>query len=132
MNWRLWMRTELINFAPLTALIPAVDMHAAGSLQGTPATKPFLTIHCGIEDVVFNDGDKPDVTTREGIVWIHDNPGSYDLIDEALVQVRAALVKQVAGSGGIACQWVGDSDELSNPDYRTITRNANFRLHGRT
>ena len=132
MNWRLWARTELQNHGGLTALVPAAQMHAAGSLQGAPAAKPFIVISIGVEDVVFNNGDAPEVTTREGVIWVHDHPGSYDLIDEALVQVRAALVKQVTGTGGIACQWVGDSDELSNPDYRTICRNANFRLHGRT
>ena len=132
MNWRMWLRTTLQNFNDLTALIPAGSIYASGQLVGSPKLKPFIVMHTGSTDVVFNDGGAPDVVSNNAVIWVHDEPGSYDLIDEALTQVRRALIGQVAAPSGIACQWVGDSGELSNPDYGTLTRNGNYRLLGRT
>lgn len=131
MNWRLHLRTTLQNYAPLIALVPATSMYASGQLQGSPKNKPFLVIHTGLTEVVFNSGGAPDVLSNPAFIWAHDEPGSYDLIDEILIQVRRALVGQVVAPSGIACTWLGDSTELSNPDYGTLTRNGNYRLLGR-
>lgn len=132
MNWRTWAKTKLADHSPLTDKIPAASHFGAGSLQGAPKDKPFLVILIGATNVDLNDGGAPLATSQEAVIWVHDEPGSYDLIDECLPLVREALIGQVAEDTGIACVWQGDSGELADDSYGTIVRNSNYRLVGRT
>lgn len=131
MNWRAWLKERLDEDGALTSVIPANRIHGAGSLTGSPGKRPFALIHLGEELPVFNEGGVPEVTSNEAVIWIHDDPGSYDQIDEILVLVIAQLTGQVSEETGIACVWQGNSGELSDEAYGTITRNSSFRLVGR-
>lgn len=75
------------------------------------------------------------ITQRGLEVWIHDEPGSFDLIDNALKRVRDVLtsVEQRRGSNGSIIQqisWTNDSPDLFDDVRRTNTKMASFNLVG--
>lgn len=128
MNWRAWLYEVLTTDATVAALVPPQRVHAAGSLEAREEVKPFIVIRLGFNASELNDGDEPHVTAQDAAIWVHDEPGSYKLIDAILWAVRNALVGQVPSA--IACTWQGDSGELSDPDQGTIVRNSTYRLFG--
>lgn len=130
MDWREWLNEQLND--PAVSSLVGGRIFAAGSLKGAPKDKPFVTFRLGQTISELNDDGKPHVFRHEAIVFIHDVPGSYRRIDNLLNVVRSILVGQVSAESAIACTWQGDSGELSDEFYGTITRNASFRLIGRT
>lgn len=131
MIWRTWLKTKLDAGAPYSGPILTTSIYGAGSLTGTPKKKPFIMIRVGSDVPVFNEGGIPEIVSKEGVVWVHDEPGSYDTIDQVLSEVIAQLAGQVSEVGGIACVWQGSSPELADDAYGTITRNCSFRLVGK-
>jgi hypothetical protein len=134
MDWRTWLWTQL-NVPEITALFPG-GLHAAGSLKGAPDKKPFMVISLGNElpqmKDTLTDGTEEYVTFQEATIRVHDEPGSYLLIGTLLATVRSTLVGPVAAESAVACTWQGNSPELSDEFYRTITRTSSYRLVGRT
>lgn len=71
-------------------------------------------------------------------VWVHDAiaVGDYERIDNALKRLRAILTNvEGVNVGGVgnwlsAIEWEGDSDDLRDDEYGTITRNTQYRLTG--
>lgn len=130
MEWRKWLYETVKAIPGVNDLAPG-GVHAAGSLKGTPDEKPFIVLRMGVQQSALNDSDAPLVTNQEAIVYVHDQAGTYTRIDNILSIVRTTLVGQVSEETAVACTWQGDSGELSDEFYRTITRNGSFRLIGR-
>jgi hypothetical protein len=77
--------------------------------------------------------DERAVTTFDGLeVWVYDEPGSYDRIEELLEEIRVELEGQISVPGAIACSWQGDSVELSDDQMKAIVKNSTYRLVGGT
>jgi len=131
MNWRQWIFSKLTTEASLIAVVPAVSVHAGGSITSAPLNKPFVIYRLQEEVPRLNDEDRPLATSRSGEVWVYDDPGSYDRIDDYLKLVRDKIAGQVIGvEGGIACGWQGESPELSDDEFKCITRFGSFQLTG--
>lgn len=69
-------------------------------------------------------------------VWAHDHSGSYAVIDKMLARVRDILtaMTHVDGADGktVTCvDWTGESQDLYDDGFRTITRNAAFTVVSR-
>lgn len=61
-------------------------------------------------------------------IWIHDEGGSYLLIDQIVHRLRKLLVGQTdPGSKVSAVRWLENSQEFSNQTYNTIFRYARFQ-----
>lgn len=129
MNWRSWLHAQLTANAGVIAIVPAVRIWSAGSLEARQATRPFIVIRLGFSSPELNEADAPEITNTFSTIWVHDEPGSYKRIDTALTAIRTALVGQV--STAIACLWQGDSGELADQEQGTIVRNSSYRLVGR-
>lgn len=127
MDWRTWAHDRLtVPGNPLLALVPSESIHASGSMVGAPKNKPFIIVRMGqITRSLPEDGYLKSMT-----VWVHDEPGGYKRIDEALELIRAQLEGPVAEVGAISCDWTGDSTDLADDGYGTITRNSSYTLAG--
>jgi hypothetical protein len=69
-------------------------------------------------------------------VWAHDHSGSYTVIDQMLKRVSDILLAMVQVDGGdghtVTCvDWTGESQDLYDDGFRTITRNAAFTVVSR-
>lgn len=131
-DWRVWLFDRLRLNAPLTTLLPAVNMFGAGSLTVAPEVKPFMVIRLEPEQ----PGPYPGSNRARATLWVHDEPGDYMRIDAVLKAAKTALVgaaqvAPAAGVGAIACAWRGNSSDLSDPDYKTIMRNSTYDLIGK-
>lgn len=97
----------------------------------TPQTRPFLQIRWGRTEIGLR---RTVVSRRTLVVWIHDQPGDYSVIDAILTRVKDLLLTlegQSNGSGHvIAVEWTGDSEDLADDGHGTITRNTSFELVG--
>lgn len=127
MDWRSWAYQNLIEAGnPILDILPAGSVYGAGSLKGSPAKKPFLVLRFGPK--VRRRQEGPYSRTLE--VWIHDEPGDYMQIESLIPLVRAQLEGQVALPGAVSCEWSGDSSDLADDGFNTITRNTLFVLVG--
>lgn len=126
MEWRSWIRDQLLADADVTAIV-ADRIYAAGSLQAAPEHKPFVVVRTGPLTRAVADA-----TYADGSLWAHDAPGSYLAIDSLLAAMRNALVVEDASAGFIAVRWQGDSTELVDDGLGTITKNSSYRFVGRT
>lgn len=69
-------------------------------------------------------------------VWAHDHSGSYEIIDKMLKRVTEVLLSLTHVQGGdgktVTCvDWTGESQDLYDDGFRTITRNAAFTVVSR-
>lgn len=126
-NWREWLYAKLIADTELTSLVSTTSIFGAGSLTQTPKDKPFIVLSFGPEIPMRVS----DTTQQDGKIWVHDSPGNYLRIGLILARLRAMLVGQVSDSNGLVCRWQGDSPDLADDGYGTITKNASFLFIGR-
>jgi len=131
-DWRIWLFDRLRENTGVTELVPVESMYGAGSLEASPADKPFVVIHVGSEVTEI-----PGISRTMATVWAHDEVGNYLTIDDLLQRVRNTLcgngetTGQVLTSGGIAARWVGDGPDQSDPVLGTLMRSSTYRLLGR-
>lgn len=105
--------------------------------EDTPQSRPFMILRWGSTDVGLNDWDiSIGSNLRNLTVWVHDDPGDYGRIDQAVSRVRMAL-KSIHGAytGSIGqyigqVNWNGDSDDLKDDIVGTITRNSSYTFVG--
>jgi len=133
MTWRTWVAEQLRAYTPLTDIIPPKYMRAAGSLTGRPDQVPFLIVEVGANYT----GPYPSVSEQDLYVHVHDEPGDFMRIDDAIDKVRLALMSgedvqtaPVRTIDGVSCAWQNDSRDLSDDMYGTIYKTATFTLRG--
>jgi hypothetical protein len=99
----------------------------------TPQVRPMIVLRWGITDNVLN---KSPMASRGLQVWVHDEPGDYERIETILRRVRTLLTSVSAANAGTNEDWVTEikwerfSEDLSDEDARTITRNGDFTITG--
>jgi len=130
--WRTWLYDRLRLTSPVVALVPEASIYGAGSLTAPPAKKPFIVITMGQDVPEF-----PGVSRQDATLWFHDEPGTYNRIDQIRQAVRQALcgpdgnTGPVAEAGAIACRWMADSGDQADEGYGTIVKTTDFQLVGR-
>lgn len=129
-DWRAWVWDKVSNSNELRTLIPVERMHGAGSVVGDPSAKPFLTFVLGSKIDELRDAGRSIAHSQLLTVWIYDEPGSYEIIDQCLGIVRDLLCVDIAEPGAITAEWTGDSGDFPADDYNGITRNSTYRLVG--
>lgn len=95
----------------------------------TPQQRPFMQLRWGRNDIGLDR-----VTRRNLVIWVHDEPGDYSVIDQTILRLRVLLPTlegQNNGSGFLmSAEWSGDSEDLADDGHKTITRNTSFSLVG--
>lgn len=121
MDWRVWIRDVLLGEAPIGDVAEGA-IHSSGTLTGSPAQRPFIEI---TRDPVvpFGPGNQVYLT-----IWVHDAPGTYTGIDRAINKLKEVLDGRRAPESGIIVEWTGDSQDLADDGYNTITRNSSFKI----
>jgi hypothetical protein len=129
MDWRLWVYERTRQLQALEDIIGGEEnIYAAGALTAAPEHKPFIILRMDADTPDLNDGDAPLIASRTLTVWVHDEPGSYVRIEGVLALLRTALIGQVPTA--VACAWLGDTGDLADDTFKTITRAGTFRLIG--
>lgn len=110
--------------------LPAGQSWAANALD-TPTAYPFIVHRWEETSPAFGL-----IGTETLRVWVHDEVGDYARINTLLEWVKMTLtaMTHVAGSDGrIVTQidWTGDSGDLYDDGWKTISRNAGFRVVSR-
>lgn len=107
----------------LGGVFSQASVFAAGSLgEEPPKIRPFVVIRLLPRRTGLNGGGKPIAHLQACEVWIHDTPGSYERIDSSLDALRTIATDHV--------RWEGDSQDLSDQSWQTITKNSTFTLVG--
>lgn len=126
----------LTHDTPLLAVIPAGRFKELGSLQSPPdlAQGPWA----GIKMVPLAPGVGP--VQLQGVeVWVYDQPGSYEVIDQVNRLIRTALLAAAPRSftgSDLRRIWLnsvefqGESGDLFDDQWRAAVRNQFFRLAG--
>lgn len=118
-----------MNRTDLFTLVKALDGGAvftdantfgAGSLGDNPPTiRPFVVIRLLPRRSTLKQGV---ANLQQVEIWVHDNPGSYTRIDEMLDSLKLMTSDLV--------RWEGDSQDLSDQSWQTITKNSTFTFVG--
>lgn len=95
----------------------------------TPASRPFLQLRWGRNNVGLDV-----VTQRDLVVWVHDQPADYSVIDSIIRRLRVLLPTLISSSDStgwvMGVDWTGDSEDLTDDGHKTIARNASFTMTG--
>lgn len=99
----------------------------------TPQVRPMVILRWGLTDNVLNHSP---IASRALQVWVHDAPGDYERIEAVLRRIRTLLTSVSAQNAGEQDAWVSEirwdrfSEDLSDVDAGTITRNGDFTITG--
>lgn len=129
MDWRTWVHSKLTTEPSATALLAVVPLDGikgAGSLTGSPKEKPFIIPRFGPK--LRRNPEGPYSVSVS--IWVHDEPGSYLRIEQAIGLIKPLLEGPVAMAGAVSCEWAGDSGDLADDGFGTIVRNTSFILVG--
>lgn len=103
---------------------------ASGSVEG-PQPAPFIVIRWGATTKGIGPINSAPVT-----VYVHDDIGDYGVINSILMRTREVMIalaaKGYAANWIIDVSWSGDSGDLSDPDYKTLMRYAEFNVVANT
>lgn len=132
-DWRTWLYDRLRTAVLVTDLVPEASIYGAGSITGPPPAKPFIVIR--MEDDV---PEFPGCSRQGATLFFHDDPGTYNRLDDIRRAVRHALcgpddhIGAVVQSGAIACRWIADGADSSDEGYGTLTKSTEYQLIGRS
>ena len=123
-------RAAITNALLAAPGVAAEQVWGANALD-TPTAWPFI-VHRWEEKVPSFKL----VGTESITVWVHDKPGDYAQINTILEWMKDTLTNMihVPGADGfiVTCvDWTGDSGDLWDDGWGTITRNSGFRVVSR-
>jgi hypothetical protein len=130
---RKWLYNQLINDPVVTAFAPVENILSSGAFNiEAPQQQARLVIIRGEAEALR--GPQLGKSWNWG-VWCHDVPGSYVAIDDILRHLRISLVDAAPYLDDewriTACEWLGDSPDLVDPDKTTVVRYGTYRITGR-
>jgi hypothetical protein len=132
MSIRSLVRNLLIADTDLLALIPADRWIQATAADDSPPARPFAVLRfAGTFPMQVRAASQCALE-----IWIHDNAGSYDRIDEIVKKVKATMASSDQATEDsyntdlIHAEWSGDSVDLFDDGYRTNTKSTSFNLTG--
>jgi hypothetical protein len=130
-SWDVFLYQTLSNLGPLLTIVDGVEqIYGPGRLEGSPVKKPFVNVASESEI----PAPIPGRSVSSWAVYVHDDPGDYGRIQEALKAIRAALAPDVGGVGqhlGGICRWAGDSPGYSDEVLKTIYRYSTYQFFGK-
>lgn len=114
----------LTNSPELMALLPG-GVREIGSLRSVPTQKPFAVTRFSFEQNRLSGMAK----ALYSAVWVHDVPGTYMRIDEALTLVRRVLEAAPSDGTFVSASWIENSVDFRDDDMGTIVKYARFRIN---
>ncbi len=134
---RRWLHANVLDITPNDKITDAKILQAGvwgltvPNIDTTPDV-PFIIIRAGAVDTRLGLA----VAAQRFFVYIHDAPGSYVAnIEPLLLLLGTELPKRAGvryqGWSITACEYEGQSDDLTDQDKNTIMRYGQFRITGR-
>lgn len=134
MNMRSWLINTLRNMSSVTELVPVskiVSSSAIGVAGLVQPEPPFIVVR----GQVMTPASFPSVARQQRfLIWVHDRPGSWKLIESTLSEIRKNLESQPQNRGTdwvCTAKWESDSDDLPDDMLGTITRYGSYLLTSR-
>lgn len=126
------VRNAIINDTLLLTMGVTAEATLAGDVD-TLAGRPFLNLKWGPDVPSFRES-LAIVSTLA--VWVHDEPGDFDLINKILQRLRILLpsIQAVVSSNGSEVQvitWQGNGPDLQDDGHRTIVKVGNYQVVGK-
>ena len=112
--------------------VPNIEATYGSNSVDSPREQSFIVLHWETTTAAFGSRG-----TTVLFVWVHDRERDYTrCIDPALTWVRETLTESfhVLGDDGVTltcATWVGESDDLFDDGYGTISRYAQFTIVAR-
>lgn len=123
---REWLFGKLSTSVDLEVLV-GDRVYQSTSLTDVPAVKPFLLYRFGTSAPGLSGGDFVVKRIQPIQIFVHDVPGDYQRIDTILAALKVTLEAQT-DSDVMSCQWLEESEDLSDDEMHTITRFARYQL----
>jgi len=122
MNFRPWIYARVTTHPGLIAFHGGRVFSSRG-LHTTPQ-RPFLTIDFSTSTDLLKD-----VAYRQIFrIWVHDDPGNFDGIDQALEDLKDALVTGESDADVLNCSFSEDSEDLYDPGHNTVKRFGRYLI----
>lgn len=98
----------------------------ASNAVDTPPEARFIVVAWGVSTAAYKTVGRDRVS-----VWLHDREPDYAAINAGLARVRTLLTSVVhetapGGESLAVVEWDGESQDLSDTGYGTVTRYADF------
>ena len=132
MSIRQWLYDTLLNDPNLSAVV-GDRIFQGESMTSAQITKPYLVYRLGNDtDENFGGEGRTDPQPHRTFfqVYIHDEPGDYDVIDNAVRLIKNAF-RAVGGSpedGIMAVRYLETSRDMDDADLATILRYCRFQF----
>lgn len=128
MTSRVWLYQRLSNDATIAAFV-ADRIYQSTMLTEAPKVKPFLTYR-QTSDVGYFRGDDSHMIHRNGfMVFVHNIPGDYMLIDDIAGEVIRLFDNVVDQAEGIVrSDWVETSDDYRDEDMGTVLKYIRLQI----
>lgn len=113
----------------LMTLIPEDNWYERSAITSIPTENRFA--------VLAGAGTLPGIggyRVQSYEIWVHDRPGTYDNINtaiERMVELLDGKSSESAFGSVMSFEYVGESADLEDPDFRTVTRSLSLRVVGR-
>lgn len=112
-------------------LLPG-GVHQGSSLENVPTLKPFLVHRFANEVPEIKDAGQTLAMRQQCTLWVHDDPGNYENIDEVLAALTTLLEAASSDlSGFMQAEWLFTSDDLRDEEMGTIQRFIQWQITSR-
>jgi len=113
---------------PDVASFVATRIYQSSSMQAANVEKPFLVFHMG-NDTNEMLADEHTASRQFFQVYVHDEPGDYQQIEDIVRAVKSALVgKGSPEDGVITTRYLETSQDLDDETLRTIFNYIRFQF----
>lgn len=134
MSARASVYSLLVGDTTLSALGYTASTIYPSQAPDTPSTMPFIVLRW--EEQTSRWGIKNEPGKQVLTIWCHDKGGSYDRINAGLNRVKEILevAVHVDGADGVTltqADWRGNSADLYDDGFKTITRNSAYDVVSR-
>lgn len=100
-----------------------------GSLLTAQTLKPFLVYSMGNNtDEEMSDPDNFSPCRQFFTVWVHDDEGSYDLIDDIVNEIKRTFLTAPTSGSVCGVQYLETSADHDDPTLQSVMRYVRFQL----
>lgn len=124
---RAWLTDTLTSDATLMTMLSG-SVHQRGSTQNVRPERLYAVYTFGERSVEIKD-DQTIKALRQPIqIWVHDDPGDYSAIEDALDRIRTLLTAKLGTRTDqlIRAVWLADSTDLFDPDTGDIVKYGQY------
>lgn len=132
MSKRSALRAAILQDTQAVTMIPADRWFQRGAVGPDAPDRPFAII--AAVGPALQPGSRPRYRAEDFEIWVHDEPGSYTLVDSVIATVAETLENTVQFTfngfriAQISIQGIGP--DLNDDVLRTVTRSLRVRVSG--